>query len=55
MKMELIEGAETSANTNQMPGNYPKENLPDAFKIVCNRTIGIVPECSMVVPKRAEH
>jgi hypothetical protein len=27
MKMELIEGSETSAYTNQAPGNYPKENL----------------------------
>jgi hypothetical protein len=27
MKMELIEGSETSAYTNQTPGNYPKENL----------------------------
>jgi hypothetical protein len=27
MKMELIEGFETSAYTNQAPGNYPKENL----------------------------
>jgi hypothetical protein len=25
--MELIEGSETSAYTNQTPGNYPKENL----------------------------
>jgi hypothetical protein len=27
MKTELIEGSETSAYTNQTPGNYPKENL----------------------------
>jgi hypothetical protein len=27
MKMKLIEGSETSAYTNQTPGNYPKENL----------------------------
>jgi len=27
MKMDLIEGYETSAIINQMPGNYPKENL----------------------------
>ena len=27
MKMELIEGSETSAITNQTPGNYPKGNL----------------------------
>jgi hypothetical protein len=27
MKMEPIEGSETSAYTNQTPGNYPKENL----------------------------
>ena len=27
MKMDLIEGSETSAIINQTPGNYPKENL----------------------------
>ena len=27
MKMEPIEGSETSAIINQTPGNYPKENL----------------------------
>ena len=27
MKMELIEGSETSAYINQTPGNYPKGNL----------------------------
>jgi len=27
MKMELIEGSETSAYINQSPGNYPKGNL----------------------------
>jgi len=27
MKMELIEGSETSAIRNQTPGNYPKENI----------------------------
>jgi hypothetical protein len=27
MKMELIEGSETLAYTNQTPGNYLKENL----------------------------
>jgi len=27
MKMELIEGSETSAIRTQMPGNYPKENV----------------------------
>jgi hypothetical protein len=27
MKMELREGSETSAYTNQTPRNYPKENL----------------------------
>jgi len=27
MKMELIEGSETSAISTQMPGNYPKENI----------------------------
>jgi len=27
MKMEPIEGSETSAIINQMPGNYPKGNL----------------------------
>jgi len=27
MKMEPIEGSETSANINQTPGNYPKGNL----------------------------
>jgi hypothetical protein len=26
-KMELIEGSETSAISNQTPGKYPKENL----------------------------
>jgi len=27
MKMDLIEGSETSAIINQTPGNYPKESL----------------------------
>ena len=27
MKMELIEGSETSAIRTQTPGNYPKENI----------------------------
>jgi len=27
MKMELIDGSETSAFINQTPGNYPKGNL----------------------------
>jgi len=27
MKMDLIEGSETSTIINQTPGNYPKENL----------------------------
>ena len=28
LKMEPIEGAETSAFSTQAPGNYPKENIP---------------------------
>ena len=31
MKMEPIEGFETSAIINQTPGNYPKENLLDWY------------------------
>jgi len=33
MKLDLIEGSETSAIINQTPGNYPKENLlyPESF------------------------
>jgi len=27
MKMELMEGSETSAIRTQTPGNYPKENI----------------------------
>ena len=27
MKMELIEGSETSVFKTQTPGNYPKENI----------------------------
>jgi len=27
MKVDLIDGSETSAIINQTPGNYPKENL----------------------------
>jgi len=27
VKMDLIEGSETSAIINQTPGNYPKESL----------------------------
>jgi len=27
MKVELIEGSETSAIRTQTPGNYPKENI----------------------------
>jgi len=32
MKMDQIEGSETSAIINQTPGNYPKENL---LYIIC--------------------
>ena len=28
--MELMEGSETSANQNQTPGKYPKENIEDS-------------------------
>ena len=31
MKMELIEGSETSAIRTQTPGNYPKENMLHCF------------------------
>ena len=30
LKMELIEGSETSANHNQTPGKYPKEYIEDS-------------------------
>ena len=33
MKMELIEGSETSAIRTQTPGNYPKENI---LLLYCN-------------------
>ena len=33
MKMELIDGSETSAIINQMPGNYPKGNLVYEYEI----------------------
>jgi len=29
LKMELIEGSETSANHNRTPGKYPKEYIQD--------------------------
>jgi len=29
LKMELIEGSETSANNNRTPGKYPKEYIKD--------------------------
>jgi len=29
MKMELIDGSETSAISTVTPGNYPKENILD--------------------------
>jgi len=34
MKMELIEGSETSAISFVTPGNYPKENILHDF-IIC--------------------
>ena len=30
LKMELIEGSETSANYNRTPGKYPKEYIQDS-------------------------
>ena len=30
LKMELIEGSETSANHNRTPGKYPKEYIQDS-------------------------
>ena len=33
MKMELIEGSETSAVRTQIPGNYPKENILHSYVI----------------------
>ena len=35
LKMELIEGSETSANHNRMPGKYPKEYLQLSYLFVC--------------------
>jgi len=37
MKMELIEGSETSAIGTQTPGNYPKENI-----LYVTKTLGVV-------------
>ena len=34
MKMERIEGSETSAIINQMPGNYPKGNFLTYIKLI---------------------
>ena len=38
MKMEMIEGSETSAYINQTPGNYPKGNLLNIFLSKISRT-----------------
>jgi len=35
LKMELIQGSETSANYNLTPGKYPKENIQFVL-LVCN-------------------
>ena len=36
MKMELIEGSETSAIRTHTLGNYPKENILHIYKIICH-------------------
>ena len=33
LKMELIEGSETSANNNRTPGKYPKEYIQSSIYI----------------------
>jgi len=35
MKMELIEGSETSAIRTQTPENYPKENILQYSDFLC--------------------
>jgi len=37
MKMELIEGSETSAIRTQAPGNYPKENIMQSHYCLWSR------------------
>ena len=37
MKMEPIEGSETSAFRSQTPGNYPKENILHRLRLFANR------------------
>jgi hypothetical protein len=32
MKMDLIEGSETSAKLNLTPGKYPKENIQKKYQ-----------------------
>jgi len=45
MKMELIEGSETSAIINQTPGNYPKGNLLYPILDICTRTYATAHFC----------
>jgi len=33
LKMELIQGSETSANYNLTPGKYPEENIQHTFHL----------------------
>jgi len=40
MKMELIEGSETSAVRTQTPRNYPKENIVHNFRNLRSQILG---------------
>jgi len=42
MKMELIEGSETSAIRTQTQGNYPKENILHKFRISSDENSNLV-------------
>jgi len=63
MKMELIEGSETSAISTVTPGNYPKENthiyiyILD-FKLspcsVCNMFFWVIPGVTVLIADVSE-
>jgi len=41
MKMELIEGSETSANHNRTPGKYPKEYMQVLYLLVIHLELNV--------------
>jgi len=56
LKMELIEGSETSENYNRTPGKYPKEYIQYSKhgKSLKSRIDYLLTSCSMSTQNRAQ-